>query len=294
MSQAHGQRTASRGNGQRFPRQPSQSMPHRQNKPYAKGPPAKDPAQTASILKTRSFKLLVDAVGAEDIDLVLDASLTRVAELVNGERFTPETGFHMEMTLGLPDGFFDQPNPVLTREIIARLKSPLDHIHASASLDHAYDEVDNAAVANQTVAHTSPNDGLPEEAEMPKKTSSGAAPAAAKKGTAAAVKRAAPSTGKAPPEQSKVSQKAATQQSLERTDAQTVLNIRRANLHVLTARNGAKAQLGRLLEMSQSNMAHRLHGQKRMDDAASTHFTHTHHFPPPTLSIPPEPTPLPT
>jgi hypothetical protein len=30
-----------------------------------KGPPAKDPAQTASILKIRSFKLLVDAVGAE-------------------------------------------------------------------------------------------------------------------------------------------------------------------------------------------------------------------------------------
>ena len=199
MSQAHGQRTGSRGNGQRYPRQPSQSTPHRQNKPYAKGPPAKDPAQTASILKTRSFKLLVDAVGAENIALGLDSNLTRVAELVNGERFTPETAFHMEMTLGLPDGFFDQPNPVLTPETIARLKSPLDHIHASADIDHAYEEVDNAAVANQTAAHTSPIDGLLEEAEMPKKTSSGAAPAAAKKSTAAAVKRVAPSTGKAPP-----------------------------------------------------------------------------------------------
>src|ERR1700738_3340993 len=293
MSQAHGQRTGSRGNGQRFPRQPSQSMPHRQNKPYAKRPPAKDPAQTASILKTRSFKLLVDAVGAENIALGLDSNLTRVAELVNGERFTPETAFHMEMTLGLPDGFFDQPNPVLTPEIIARLKSPLDHIHASASLDHAYDEVDNAAVANQTVAHTSPNDGLPEEAEMPKKTSSGAAPAAAKKGTAAAVKRAAPSTGKAPPEQSKISQKAASQQSLELNDAQTVLDIRRANLHVLTARNGAKAQLGRLLEMSQSNMAHRLHGQKRMDDAESKRFTDKLGLPAGWLDIAREPTDIP-
>ncbi len=293
MSQAHGQRTGSRGNGQRYPRQPSQSTPHRQNKPYAKGPPAKDPAQTASILKTRSFKLLVDAVGAENIALGLDSNLTRVAELVNGERFTPETAFHMEMTLGLPDGFFDQPNPVLTPETIARLKSPLDHIHASASLDHAYDEVDNAAVANQTVAHTSPNDGLPEEAEMPKKTSSGAAPAAAKKGTAAAVKRAAPSTGKAPPEQSKVSQKAASQQSLELNDAQTVLDIRRANLHVLTARNGAKAQLGRLLEMSQSNMAHRLHGQKRMDDAESKRFTDKLGLPTGWLDIPREPTDIP-
>src|SRR6202162_1200403 len=293
MSQAHGQRTGSRGNGQRYPRQPSQSTPYRQNKPYAKGLPAKDPAQTTSILKTRSFKLLVDAVGAENIALGLDSNLTRVAELVNGERFTPETAFHMEMTLGLPDGFFDQPNPVLTPEIIARLKSPLDHIHASASLDHAYDEVDNAAVANQTVAHTSPNDGLPEEAEMPKKTSSGAAPAAAKKGTAAAVKRVAPSTGTAPPKQSKVSQKPASQQSLELNDAQTVLEIRRANLHVLTARNGAKAQLGRLLEMSQSNIAHRLHGQKRMDDAESKRFTDKLGLPTGWLDIPREPTDIP-
>jgi hypothetical protein len=68
---------------------------------------------------------------------VPDSNLTRVAELVSGERFTPETAFHMEMKLGLPDGFFDQPNPVLTLETIARLKSPLDHIHASADMDHA-------------------------------------------------------------------------------------------------------------------------------------------------------------
>ena len=293
MSQAHGQRTGSRGNGQRFPRQPSQSMPHRQNKPYAKGPPAKDPAQTASILKTRSFKLLVDAVGAENIALGLDSNLTRVAELVNGERFTPETAFHMEMTLGLPDGFFDQPNPVLTPETIARLKSPLDHIHASADIDHAYEEADNTVVVNQTAAHTSPNDGLLEEAEMPKKTSGGAAPATAKKSTAAAVKRVAPSTGKAPSKQSKVSQKPASQQSLELNGAQTVLEIRRANLHVLTARNGAKAQLGRLLEMSQSNMAHRLHGQKRMDDAESKRFTDKLGLPTGWLDIPREPTDIP-
>jgi hypothetical protein len=47
-----------------------------------------------------------------------------VAELVNGEKFTPETAFHIETTLGLPDGVFDQPNPVLTPAIIERLKSP--------------------------------------------------------------------------------------------------------------------------------------------------------------------------
>ncbi|MFP3587360.1 hypothetical protein SCB29_27405 [Paraburkholderia sp. SIMBA_055] len=36
-----------------------------QKKPYTKPPPAKDPGQKASIFKTRSFKWLVDTVGAE-------------------------------------------------------------------------------------------------------------------------------------------------------------------------------------------------------------------------------------
>src|SRR6195952_6018067 len=126
MSQTHGRYSGPRDKGQRQSPQPPNTTPHRPNKPYVKAPPARDPAQTASIFKTRSFKLLVDAVGAENIALGLDSNLTRVAELVNGERFTPETAFHMETTLGLPHGFFDQPNPVLTPEIVARLRSPLE------------------------------------------------------------------------------------------------------------------------------------------------------------------------
>jgi hypothetical protein len=118
------------------------------------------------------------------------------------------------MTPGLPDGFFDQPNPGLTPETIARLKSSLDHIHFSADIDHAYEEVDNAVVVNQS-AHTSADDGLLEQAEMPKKRSSGAAPAIAKKSTAAAVKREAPRNGTVPPKHLKVSQKPASQRSLE-------------------------------------------------------------------------------
>src|SRR6202790_1656795 len=183
MSQAHGQRTGSRGNGQRFPRQPSKSTPYRQNKPYTKGPPAKDPAQTASILKTRSFKLLVDAVGAENIALGLDSNLTRVAELVNGERFTPETAFHMEMTLGLPDGFFDQPNPVLTPEIIARLKSPLDFIHSNVEPEATYEQVLKPAPVTKVNYHPTPTARLLKEPEMPKKTSGGSPRAVAKNKT---------------------------------------------------------------------------------------------------------------
>ena len=128
MSQARERYSGSRDSGQRQPRHVKKSPANRQGQPYVKGPPARDPAQTASIFKTRSFQLLVDAVGAENIALGLDSNLTRVAELMKGERFTPETAFHMETTLGLPHGFFDQPNPVLAPETIARLKSPLDFV----------------------------------------------------------------------------------------------------------------------------------------------------------------------
>src|SRR5258708_19972332 len=102
MSQAHGRYSGSRDKGQRQSRQPSKATSHQQNKPFVKGPPTRDPAQTASIFKTRSFKLLVDAVGAENIALGLDSNLTLVAELVNADTFTPKPPFHIETTPGHP------------------------------------------------------------------------------------------------------------------------------------------------------------------------------------------------
>ena len=127
MSQARGRYAGSRDSDQRRARDVEKSLPNRHRQSYAK-PPARDPAQTASIFKTRSFQFLVDAVGAENIALGLDSTMTRIAELMKGERFTPETAFHMETTLGLPHGFFDQPHPALTPETIARLKAPLDFV----------------------------------------------------------------------------------------------------------------------------------------------------------------------
>src|SRR5260370_15487051 len=186
MSQAHGRYSGSRDKGQRQSRHPSKATSHQQKKPYVKAPPARGPAQTASIFKTRSFKLLVDAVGAENIALGLDSNLTRVAELVNGERFTPETAFHIETTLGLPDGFFDQPNPVLTPEIIARLRSPLDFIHANVEPESTYEQVLKPAPAAQVNHRPTPTDRLSKEPEMPKKTSAGSPRAVAKSTTAAA------------------------------------------------------------------------------------------------------------
>ncbi|MGF6653753.1 hypothetical protein OKW34_004342 [Paraburkholderia youngii] len=127
MGQPRGRFAGPRDSGQRQPRHAKKSPSNRPGQPYVKAPP-RDSTQTASIFKTRSFQFLVDAVGAENIALGLDSNMTRVAELMKGERFTPETAFHMETTLGLPHGFFDQPHPALAPETIARLKSPLDFI----------------------------------------------------------------------------------------------------------------------------------------------------------------------
>jgi hypothetical protein len=285
MSQAHGRYSGSRDNGQRQSRQPSKTTSHRQNQPYVKAPPTRDPAHTASIFKTRSFKLLVDAVGAENIALGLDSNLTRVAELVNGERFTPETAFHIETTLGLPDGFFDLPNPVLTPETIERLKSPLDFIHANAEPEIAYEQVLKPAPVIQANQHSTLTDRLPRETEMPKKTNGGSPRTVAKSNTTAA-KPATAAPPKSASEKVKASSKSGAQQTLPLNDVAALESIRRANLHVLTSRKGSKVRLGAVMEISDSNMANRFYGQKRMDDAEANRFTERLGLPTGWLDVP--------
>ena len=285
MSQAHGRYSGSRDNGQRQSRQPSKTTSHRQNKPYVKAPPTRDPAQTASIFKTRSFKLLVDAVGAENIALGLDSNLTRVAELANGERFTPETAFHIETTLGLPDGFFDQPNPVLMPETIERLRSPLDFIHANAEPESTYEQVVKPAPVTQAIHHPTLTDRLPREPEMPKKTNGGSPRAIAKTNTTAA-KPATATPLKSAPAKVKASSKSGAQQTLLLNDVAALENIRRANLHVLTSRKGSKVRLGAVMEISDSNMANRFYGQKRMNDAEANRFTERLGLPTGWLDVP--------
>lgn len=229
------------------------------------------PAQAASIIKTRSLKFLVDAVGAENIALWLESSLTRVAELMRGEKFSPETAFHMETTLELPSGFFDQHHPVLSPEVIARLKSPLEFVHTNETSDegdaHAAPAVSDTQ--NRSLLVSNP----PEKMEMGTKSSKNA-PGAAKTRSPDVARQAsgqAPATG-SPPKQNRSRQ--ATEQGQVRSDgAAGVERIRRANLQVLTSRNGSKVKLGAVMGLSGSNMAHRLHGKKRMDDAEAERFT---------------------
>jgi hypothetical protein len=238
-----------------------------------------------SIFKTRSFKWLVDTVGAENIALALDSNLTRVAELVNGERFTPETAFHIETTLGLPDGFFDQPNPVLMPETIERLKSPLDFIHANAEPESTYEQVMKPASVAQANHHPTLTDRLPREPEMPKKTN-GESPRAVAKSNALAAKPAKVTPPKSAPAKPKASSKSGAQQTLPLNDVAALENIRRANLRVLTSSKGSKARLSAVMELSDSNMANRLYGQKRMDDAEANRFTERLGLPTGWLDVP--------
>ncbi|MEX3985998.1 hypothetical protein AB4Y45_44825 [Paraburkholderia sp. EG287A] len=271
MNQARGRYAGSRDNGQREVRREKKSQPNRPGQPYVKAP-AQDAAQTASIFKTRSFQFLVDTVGAENIAIALESSMTRVAELMKGERFTPETAFHMETTLGLPHGFFDQPNPGLAAETIARLKSPLDFIQTDDEPDGESEARKPASVLSVD-PQPSLEDSLSEEAQMPRKATGGT-PRAVKTSTGGtAGQPEARTPRKASRSKSRTSPEAAQQQSLALNDGADVENIRRANLHVLTSRNGSKARLGVVMELSGSNMAHRLHGKKRLDAVEANRFT---------------------
>jgi hypothetical protein len=286
MSQTRGRHSGPRDVRQHQPGQASKATYHRQNKPFAKTPSTRDATQTASIFKTRSFKLLVDAAGAENIALALDSNLTRVAELINGERFTPETAFHIETTLGLPDGFFDEPNPVLTPEIVARLRSPLDLIDRNVELEATYVEAPKPTAVAQINHHPSPTRHLPRESEMPKKTTGGSPRTAAKSNVTATTKSVVATSRKAAPAKGKVPSKAAVQQALPLNDVTTLEDIRRANLHVLTSRKRSKAPLAALMEISDANMANRFYGQKRMDDAEANRFTERLGLPTGWLDIP--------
>ncbi|RZF26244.1 hypothetical protein EVC45_29375 [Paraburkholderia sp. UYCP14C] len=271
MSQTRGRYAGPRDSGQRQPRHAKKSPSNRQGQPYVKAPP-RDSSQTASIFKTRSFQFLVDAVGAENIALGLESNMTRVAELMKGERFTPETAFHMETTLGLPHGFFDQPHPTLAPETIARLKSPLDFVNADNEPELTSEALMPASVPNGS-QQSILEDNLSEETEMPKKATGGS-PVAVKKSQNQMARQTGTHTRvKGSSSKSRAASEATQQQPLALDDSVTVENVRRHNLHVLTGRNGSKARLGVVMSMTGSNMAHRLYGKKRMDDVEAIRFT---------------------
>ncbi|SAL87822.1 hypothetical protein AWB74_08278 [Caballeronia arvi] len=271
MSQTRGPNAGYRGKPN------SRRQPHHLTSPNraARGqPPSRalddGPAQ-ASIIKTRSLKFLVDAVGAENIALALESSLARIAELLRGERFTPETAFHMETTLGLPSGFFDQSHPILSSETIARLKMPLEFVHTDEISDEG--DVGKAPVLPSAQKPSLLASSLSEDTTMPSKSSKEASGAPQTRVQKFAKQASGQASGAGDSPKPRPSHQAAGRKQAQANGGATVESIRQANLHVLTTRNGSKVKLGAVLGLSGSNMAHRLHGKKRMDDAEAERFT---------------------
>jgi hypothetical protein len=271
MSQPRERHAGSRASGQRQPRHPKHSSPNPQGRSYVKAP-SRETDHTASIFKTRSFQFLVNVVGAENIALGLESSMTRISELLKGEKFTPETAFHIETTLGLPHGFFDQSHPALAPETIARLRSPLDLLRPDEAPE-AVSTADKSDSNSDIVHHLLFEDRLPEDAGMPKKAVSGSTKAAAKKASVMSKEPTHQPTDKAAHAKPVRSSTPIQQQALSLTDDVSVDATRRANLHVLTSRKGSKVRLAVVMQMSDSNMAHRLYGKKRMDVIEANRFT---------------------
>jgi hypothetical protein len=163
---------------------------------------------------------------------------------------------------------------VLAPETVARLKSPLDFVQADDEPEVIAETLAPAASASLKAGHQPIHqDRSSEEAEMPRKAT-GVSPKAAK---SSSLEKTAPPRTRTPLKgthlKTGTSPRAGEQQSLGLSDDASVENIRRANLHVLTSRNGSKARLGVVMALTGSNMAHRLHGKKRMDDAEANRFT---------------------
>lgn len=270
--------------GRPHPPEASALVPGRQGRPRSAAVPPKDTPRAASIVRTLAFRFLVAIVGAENLALALDASLTRIDELKNGEKFTSETAYHMETTLDLPDGFFDQTHPVLAPETLARLKSPLEFW--GRGTDEAQEDVDRSVVADRQKRVPAP---LEERSvmkfEMSGNKHGGAARTPAGGGAIDAVGQQSGGD--------KTVSRGGAKGNLQKSERKALAEIRRLNLQALTVRQGAKAQLGRLLEMSQSNMAHRLHGQKRMDDLEAQRVTDRLGLPVGWLDVPREPSDVP-
>jgi hypothetical protein len=167
------------------------------------------------------LRFLVDAVGAENIALGLDSSMTRIAELMRGERFTPETAFHMETTLGLPSGFFDQLHPVLSPETIARLKAPLEFVHTDEMTDEG--DIEATPILSSAQKPSLLVSSSPKDMTMPSKSSkeaSGAPKTRVQKASAPTSGHAARAGGSPTPHQSH--QVAGRKQAAQRNGGVTV------------------------------------------------------------------------
>jgi hypothetical protein len=266
--------------------------------------PKSEPAVLASAIRLKNFRQLHELVGEENLAMALDFPLQRVRELHEGINFSDETTFHLENTLGLRSGYFDQVNPQLSDDDVKRLKSPLEHASPAERLPEPPNQQEipvphsvksanetspqsKAAMANP-VAHPKAN-GAPSKKSPKQKTVAPTAEdqqslltqdtpestvATAPTAAAAAPAPAAP----APAAPAPASTPAATAPAAHAapggidTDELRLREVRRGNLMLITQQPGSKSHLGRITDMSPANISHRLHGNKHFDNDTAQMF----------------------
>lgn len=226
----------------------------------------------ASAVQVRNFKTLLEAAGTiDDLALALDMPLQRINELLRGENFPCETAHHIEETLQLPSGFLDHKDARVMPDLFIRLKDSW----RPASLELEADvKALQVSTTRATATGPSASDATP------------ATPGTAESPDAArprpSVSPSAPDTGKVPDQTvagpHRVSCRAIPAECDPRHDG--VLDTRHANLAMLTEAPGSKGKLGQLMGMSPANISHRIHKNKKLDDAEIRRLTTVLHLPP--------------
>jgi hypothetical protein len=247
----------------------------------------------ASAIRLKNFRQLHELIGEENLAMALDFSLQRVRELHEGINFSDETTFHLENTLGLRSGYFDQVNPQLSDDDVKRLKSPLEHASPAERLPEPPNQQEipvphsvksetaaptqaKAAMAHPA-AHAQAANGTPAKRSAPKQKAG--APTAqdqqsllaqdSQESTVATnLASAAPAPAPAP---ARAPAASAAPGGID-TDELRLREVRRGNLMLITQQPGSKSHLGRVTSMSPANISHRLHGNKHFDNETAQMF----------------------
>lgn len=250
----------------------------------------------ASAIRLKNFKQLFELAGEDNLSLALDLPLQRVRELMQGVNFSDETTFHLETTLRLPSGYFDQVNPHLSEENVKILKSPLEQTSTPEMSKEAQTEQENPVTLSDKVLAPQAAQPTVTLASAPTITLASSNPPEAPPGVSDAEKAPAPVVVKQDDAQLQQSAEPAKAAAPKATQAKTKANavaesspvdsnelklreVRRLNLGVITQQPGSKSHLARLVDMSPANISHRLHGNKHFDENTAKFFCEKLHLP---------------
>lgn len=214
---------------------------------------APPPVAKASVVRTVNFRRLAEAAGgAEALGSMLDMTIGRLKALEEGQDFSDETAFHLELELNLPSGWFDQKDPPVPR-VISR-KEDTDETFFSGDLEISRKLEENKLQSSSTPAKAEP--------ELPRQTEA-TAPKTVPQVGGLENENPAPVQKTAPSEVTEMS-------TVNVSDAvQAARLMRRANLVALTSWPRAKSSLARLMNKTPANISHLIHGEKNFDREAA-------------------------